>query len=108
MVEFNRSQNDGIGKVVQKFWSFIEKCGVVLVALKDEVFALSQLKAAAEIFRDSANKERGLHANLMDNPRQHRRGCSLAVGPSHHQNFFVMQEFVVENLRQGAKWDAFV
>src|SRR5208283_3802280 len=37
VVELDRCQNDGVGKVVQKLRAFVEEGGVVLVAFKDEL-----------------------------------------------------------------------
>src|SRR5580704_578403 len=71
VIKFDRSQNDGVGKIMQKLWALVEESGVILIAFEDEVFALSQLKAAAKVFRDAANQERRLQAGSMKNPRQH-------------------------------------
>ena len=57
MIEFDGGQNDGVGKIVQEFRTFVEEGGVVLVAFEDEMLASSQLKAAAEVFGDPANQE---------------------------------------------------
>ncbi len=71
MVEFNRSENDRVGEVVQKFRALIEERGVVFVAFKNKVFAISQLKAAAEILGDAANQKGRLQTGLIENPCQH-------------------------------------
>ncbi len=40
MVELYRGKNDGLGKIMEKFWAFIEKRRVVLVTFDNEMFAL--------------------------------------------------------------------
>src|SRR5271169_5115919 len=57
VIKFNRRQDDGVRKVVQELWTLVEERSIVLIAFDDEVLPLSQLKAAAEVFRDSADQE---------------------------------------------------
>ena len=56
---------------MQEFGAFIEECGIVLVSFEDEMFALPQLEAAAEILCDAANQEGRLHPCGVKNPSQH-------------------------------------
>src|ERR1700719_4034146 len=60
VIKLHRGQNDGVGKVVHELGALFEESSVVLVALEDEMFALSQSKTAAKVFRDAADQERGL------------------------------------------------
>ena len=55
MVELDRGENDGVGKVVQEFWSLVEEGRVLLVTFKDEVLALAEMKARSEIFGDASD-----------------------------------------------------
>ena len=55
MIELDRGENDGVGKVVEKFRSLVEEGGVVLVAFKDEVLTLAEMKARSEIFGDASD-----------------------------------------------------
>src|SRR5882762_3380408 len=71
MVELHRSQNHRLRKVVQKLRPFVEKRGVVLVALNDEVFPLAEGKAASEILGDAADQERRIFARGLEYPGQH-------------------------------------
>src|ERR1700730_13238241 len=72
VIEFDRRQDDGVRKIVQEFRTFIEECGVVFIAFQDEVFAVSKLETAAEIFCDSANQERRMSSRALKDPGKHR------------------------------------
>ena len=101
---------DGIGKVVQELRALIEEGGVVLVAFEDEMLALPQLKAAAEIFRNAANQERRLR------PRQlWKIHASIDVVvvlpcvPATTSDFFAAQKFLVQDRgseQNGMRWSS--
>ena len=57
MIELDVLQQDNSGQVVQELRSFVEKRGVVLIALNHEMRTVCNLKAASEIFGDAADKE---------------------------------------------------
>jgi len=57
MIELDVLQQNNSGQIVQKLRSFIEKGGVVLIALDDEIGTVCKLKTASEIFGDAADKE---------------------------------------------------
>ncbi len=57
VIEFDRGEDKGVWKVVQKLWTLVEKCRVVFVAFEDEMVARSEAEAAAEIFGDASNQE---------------------------------------------------
>ena len=57
VIEFDRGENDRVGKVVKELRSLVEESGVVFVAFEDEVLACSKLKAGAEIFGDAADQK---------------------------------------------------
>ncbi len=69
---------------------------------------LSQLKTAAEIFRDAADQERRLLSGSVKDPRQHRGGGGFAVRAGNHQHFLAAQKLVVQNLRQRTEGDALI
>ena len=57
VIEFDRGQNDGVGKIVQELRALVEEGGVVFVAFEDEMLAVAEMKARAEILRDAADQE---------------------------------------------------
>src|SRR3979411_855254 len=71
VIKFNRSQDYRVGKVMQELRPLVEESRVVLIAFADELFALSQLKTAAKVFRHSADQERRLQSRCMKNPCKH-------------------------------------
>ena len=75
MIEFDRSENDGVGKVVQEFRTLVEEGGVVLVAFEDEVLALAEMKARSEIFSNAADQERGI---AVQRDERSRRASTLS------------------------------
>src|SRR5437870_13194248 len=106
MIEFDRSQNGGVRKVVQEFRAFVEERCIVLVTFQEEMLSPAQLKAAAEVLRDSANQKRGLQASAMKNLRQHRRGGGLAMCALNDHHFLIAQELVMQDTWQGAERSA--
>src|SRR5579863_597396 len=68
MVELDRSKDDGVRKIVQELRTFVEERCVIFVSLKNEVSALSQLKATAEVLRDAADEKRWLQSGRVENP----------------------------------------
>src|SRR4030088_2994693 len=93
---------------MQKLQTFVEESRVVLVAFEDEVFALSQLKTAAKVFRHSADQERRLQSRCMKNPCKHGSRRGLAMSACDHEHFFAAQKLIVKNLWQRTKRDAMV
>jgi len=108
MIELDRGENDGVGKVVQEFRALVEECGVVLIAFEDEVFAITKMKTRTEIFGDASDQERRLQSGGVENPGKHGCGGRLPMSSGDDQHFFAPQEFVVEQLRQRTEWDALV
>src|SRR6202521_2773773 len=68
VIEFNRSKNQRIRKVVQKLRTLIEECGVILVAFQNKMLAFAQPKTAAEILRDATDQERRLKDSGLEDP----------------------------------------
>ena len=108
MIELDGGEDDRVGKVMQELRSLVEESGVVLVAFQNEMFSLSEMKAGAKVFCDSADQKRWLHACGMKDPRQHGGGGGLAVRAGDDQHFPAAQEFVMQQLRERTKWDALV
>ncbi len=108
MVELDGGEDDRVGKVMQELRSLVEESGVVLVAFKNEVFSLTEMKAGAKVFGDSSDQKRWLHACSMEDPCQHGGGGGLAVRAGDDQHFPAAQEFVMQQLRERRKWDALV
>ena len=66
--------------VVQKLRAAIEKCGLVLVALNDELFAAAEAVAAiVEIRRHPAYEKIRTAPGNMENSGEHSRGGGLAM-----------------------------
>src|SRR5207237_7944292 len=87
VIEFDRCEDHHVGKVVQKFRTFIEESGVVLVAYDDEVLAVVlDGEAAAKIFRNAANQERRRLAREVKYPGEHgsRGGFAVRAGNAKH------------------------
>ena len=55
VIEFDRGENDRIWEVVQEFRAFIKESRIVLVAFENEVLALTQREAAAEVLSDATD-----------------------------------------------------
>src|SRR5579872_6754937 len=88
VIELDRSENDGIGEIMQELRSLVEECGVVFVALEDEVVAIAEVKAGTEILGNASDQERRIEASGMENPGKHGGRGGLAMGSGDHQHFF--------------------
>src|SRR5579884_355892 len=93
---------------MQKLWTFIEECGVVLIAFEDEVLALPQSKAGSKIFGDAADQERRIQSGSLKNPGQHGCGRRLAMSAGNHDRFASTEKALMQDLRQGSKRDVVV
>ena len=81
VIEFERSENQFVRMVVQKFRPVIEECGIVFVAFDDEFFAAAEPVAAiAKIRGHAANQKIGTPPGDLKNPGEHRGGGGFAVG----------------------------
>ena len=80
---------------MQELRSLVEKCGIVLVAFKDEVFALANLETAPEIFGNPTDEKRRPGACDFEYLGEHGSGSRLAMGPGNHQHLFSNQELIV-------------
>src|SRR5579872_771620 len=108
VIELDRSENDGIGEIMQELRSLVEECGVVFVALENEVVDIAEVKAGAEILGDTADQKRRIESGGVEYPRKHGSRGGLAMRSRDDQDFFVSQEFVVQQLWQRAKWDSLI
>ncbi len=102
MIEFQRRENHFLRMVVQKFWRFVEKRGIVFVALQHKFFSSAQAKAASKIFGHAADQEIRMPSGVMQNPGQHGRRCRFAVRSSYHQRIVARQEKFFQRLRERA------
>ena len=57
MIELDRGENHGVGKVMQKLWPLVEEGAVILIALDDEMLRLAQREAGAKILRDAPDQK---------------------------------------------------
>src|SRR5437764_13446003 len=82
MVEFDIIDNRDLRQVVHELRAFIEVGRVVLVAFDDEVIAVGDAKADAEVLHYAAHKECRIETSLIDYPRGQtgRRGLSVLAG----------------------------
>src|SRR5205814_9856630 len=82
MVEFDIIDNRDLRQVVHELRAFIEVSRVVLVAFDDEVIAVGDAKADAEVLHYAAHKECRIETSLIDYPRGQtgRRGLSVRAG----------------------------
>src|SRR5579859_6239060 len=58
VIELDGGEDDGVGKVVEEFWSLVEEGSVIFVAFEDEVLPRPEMEAGAEVFGDAADQER--------------------------------------------------
>src|SRR5579862_1227529 len=108
VIEFDGSEDDCVRKVVEKLWALIEKGGVVLVAFKNEVMSAPEVEARSEIFGNATDQEGRMQACGVEYPGQHWGCCGLAVCSGYDEDVLPAKEFIVEQLRQGAEWNALV
>ena len=98
VIEFYRGDDRGVGAVMQKLRSLVEKRGVVFVALDDEVAAVAEAIVRTEIFRDAADHHRGIAARRVEHVRDHRGRGGLAMRSRHHQHALVLKEEMPQRL----------
>src|ERR1700687_104601 len=84
--------------IMKKFGSAIEKRCLVFIPFQNKLFSAAQTVALAKIFSYSTNKKIGAPSSHLENPRQHRRSCGLAVSTGHYQGFVTGKKEFLENL----------
>ena len=57
VIEFDVVDDGQLRQVVHELWAFVEISCVVFIALDDEVIAVSNMKARAEVLHDSTHHE---------------------------------------------------
>jgi hypothetical protein len=72
------------------------------------VLAVAEMETGIEIFGDATDEKRRIEAGRVKDPREHGSGGRFAVGPGDNKNFFAAEEFVMEQLRQRAEWQAVI
>ena len=70
MVELDGCKDQAVGKIVQKLGSLIKEGGVVFVAFEDELWPAAELKRAAKVFRNPADKKTGGTLARREQPGQ--------------------------------------
>jgi len=64
---------------MQEFGTLVEERGIVLITFKDEVLALAQGKARAEVLRDPTDQEAGIESGRLEHPCEQRGRRRLPV-----------------------------
>ena len=101
VVEFQVIENEDAGAIVNEFAAFVEKGGVVFVALDDEGgIEVSQLVTGREVERDTTDKVSGVHASLGQGKRSERRGGGFAVCSGYDDCGSRADEFFANELRE--------
>src|SRR5205823_10704812 len=82
MIEFDIVDDGDLREVMHELRAFIEVSRVVLVAFDDEVIAVGDAKADAEVLHYAAHKKRRIQSRLVDYPRGQtgRRRLSVRAG----------------------------
>src|SRR5262249_57139560 len=80
VVELDRRQDRRARPVVEELRALVEEGAVVLVALDDEVRALAEAVALAQVLRHAADEEAGIAPGVEEHEGEERGGRGLAVG----------------------------
>ena len=102
MIEFEIVEDGHLRPVMDEFAAFVEKGGVVFVALDDEPFAVREPRALAEIVRNAADEIARIQSVVLENPREQRGRGGLAVRAGDDDGAFAADEKFLEQLRQRA------
>ncbi len=101
MIELDVVYNPDIGQIAQKFGGFIEKGGIVFVALQDDIAVAADLKAAAKVVGNAADEKAWISAGAFKDPGQQRRGGGFAVGAGYHDRAPAADTKFPQRFRQG-------
>ena len=92
VVVLDRSQDQGLGPVVQELGAAVEVGGVVLVSLDDETRTAAEAETRAEVDRHAADEKARISPALRPDRGGHRTGRCLAVRAGHHQRPAIGEE----------------
>ncbi len=106
VVELDTGDHRDLGAIMEKLRPFVEKGGVVFVALYHEFLARAVAEVAGKTLEQAADKKTRVAAGAIKDGGQQRGGSGLAVGAGHHQRGFALQEEVGQSLGKGEKGQA--
>src|SRR4029077_17439971 len=100
VIELDRCEDYSVREVMQELWTLVEECRIVLIAFKDEVLALSQSKAGAEVFCNPSDQKRGVLPSHLKNPGEHGccRGFPMRTG--YNDRLATAEKIFVKDVRQ--------
>src|SRR5947209_779598 len=82
--------------------SFVEKGGVVFVALDDEPFTFREASALAEVVGNATDEIAGVQTVVLEHPGQEGGGGRFAVSAADDQRTLAADEKLLEQLGQRA------
>ena len=85
MIEFDVVDNRDLRQVVHELRPFIKVGRVVFIACDDEIIAVSNAEADAEILDHAAHQKRRIQSRLIDDPGGETRRARLAMRARDHQ-----------------------
>ena len=98
MVVFDTGENGGFRPIVEELGTTVEIGRVVLVALDDEAWTGSLVKAPTEIPRHSANQEPRIRLAGRVDPGGHRSCSGLAMGSGDDQRLTLAEKKAAQGL----------
>jgi hypothetical protein len=102
VVKFEVVDDRDFGLVMDELAAFIEKRGVVFVALDDEPFAIGEARALGEIVRDATDEVAGVEAVVFKDPGEQGGGGGFAVGAADDEGAFAADEKFAEQFGERA------
>ncbi len=101
-------QDHQIRQVMKKFRAFVKKCGIIFIALQNEVATAAELEALPKIFRNAADEKARIHAGAFQSPRQQAARCGFAVRAGDDARVFAANEKLFQRFGQREITPAFI
>src|SRR6185369_5290271 len=95
MVKFDIVDDRDLRQVMHEFWLLVEVSCVIFIALDDEVFAVRNTKARAEILHYAADKKTWFEPANFGKPGRYAGSSGFTVRPSDNQRPSAANEFLL-------------
>ena len=102
MIELDIVDDGKFGQVVHELRPLIEICRVVFIAFDDEVLAVSNPKARAEILRHATNQKSRIQAAPIHHRGRNAGGGCFAMRAGNYERATTANEFLFEHFGKGA------
>src|ERR1700686_1820268 len=100
VVKLDIIDDNGLGKIMEKFGPFVEKGCVLFVSFEDEIVRIAKGRALPQVSCDAADKKTGVARSFAKDPGDQRGRCRLSMRSSDHDIGFALEKEILKRLQK--------